>query len=195
SPAGVRCTADHSSPDDHFTASPHCRVLGSWEGRVGRAGGPPTVRARVVSAPGVEIIDAIVSAPNYHFTASPDSCVPVSAGGRVGRASGRPTIRAGVISPAGVQIAATTSTPDYHFTASPHCRVKLSGSGSVGERGWSPGVIGAATRGTSYYRKCVVRAHCRHRHWPLRFRFSTMRRRHRCRYKIAVAKDGSQLLH
>ena len=31
-----------SAPDDHFTASPHCRVIVSRGGRVGGAGGCPT---------------------------------------------------------------------------------------------------------------------------------------------------------
>ena len=44
------------------------------------------------------------------------------------------------------------SAPDDHFTAGPHCRVR-SGQGCVGECRWSPRVIGAATRGASYYRK------------------------------------------
>ena len=42
-----------SAPDDHFTAGPHCRVSDSRSGRVGRAGGCPTIRAGIVSPAGV----------------------------------------------------------------------------------------------------------------------------------------------
>ena len=42
-----------SAPDDHFTAGPHCRVIASGSGRVGRAGGCPTIRAGIVSPAGV----------------------------------------------------------------------------------------------------------------------------------------------
>ena len=44
-----------STPDDHFTASPHCRVIASASGCVGRAGGRPTIRAGIVSPAGVRI--------------------------------------------------------------------------------------------------------------------------------------------
>ena len=43
-----------SAPDDHFTAGPHCRVNVSASGRVGRAGGCPTIRAGIVSPAGVQ---------------------------------------------------------------------------------------------------------------------------------------------
>ena len=43
-----------SAPDDHFTAGPDCRVNVSGRGRVGRAGGCPTIRAGIVSPAGVE---------------------------------------------------------------------------------------------------------------------------------------------
>ena len=44
-----------SAPDDHFTAGPHCRVIFSGSGRVGGAGGCPTIRAGIVSPAGVQI--------------------------------------------------------------------------------------------------------------------------------------------
>ena len=40
-----------SAPDDHFTAGPDCRVTVSCRGRVGGAGGCPTIRAGIVSPP------------------------------------------------------------------------------------------------------------------------------------------------
>ena len=91
-----------SAPDDHFTASPHCRVTESGSGRVGGAGGCPTIRARIVSPAGVHDRH-VPSAPDDHFTAGPHCRVTVSASGRVGGAGGRPTIRAGIVSAAGVQ--------------------------------------------------------------------------------------------
>ena len=42
-----------SAPDDHFAAGPHCRVTVSASGRVGGAGGCPTVRAGIVPPAGV----------------------------------------------------------------------------------------------------------------------------------------------
>ena len=43
-----------SAPDDHFAAGPHCRVSVSGSGRVGGAGGCPTIGAGIVSAAGVQ---------------------------------------------------------------------------------------------------------------------------------------------
>src|SRR5205823_7611058 len=108
--------------------------------------------------------------PDDHFTAGPHCRVKVSGFGRVGGAGGRPTVRAGIVSPTGVEkVQASNSAPDDHFTAGPHCRVTVSGRGRGSECRWSPSVIGAATRGTSYYRKRVIcAANCRHRHWHLR---------------------------
>ena len=45
-----------STPNDHFTAGPDCRVTASGSGRVGRAGGCPTIRAGIVSPAGVKIV-------------------------------------------------------------------------------------------------------------------------------------------
>ena len=45
---------DVAAPDDHFTAGPDCRVTVSASGRVGGAGGCPTIRARIVSPAGVQ---------------------------------------------------------------------------------------------------------------------------------------------
>ena len=54
-PAGVRfgCHAI-STPDDHFTAGPDCRVRLSASGRVGGAGGCPTIRAGIVSPASIQ---------------------------------------------------------------------------------------------------------------------------------------------
>ena len=70
------------APDDHFTASPNCRVTVSGSGRVGGAGGCPTIRAGIVSPAGVQQdVDTVNSAPDDHFTAGPD-CRVMSLGQR-----------------------------------------------------------------------------------------------------------------
>ena len=52
-PVLKRCIAINSAPDDHFTAGPHRRVTASSSGRVGGAGGCPTVGARDCICPPV----------------------------------------------------------------------------------------------------------------------------------------------
>ena len=102
SPAGVQIVDVISTPDDHFTAGPDCRVSLSGRGHVGGARGCPTVRAGIVSPAGVKIGVVITATPDDHFTAGPDRGVKGSGSGRVGGAGGYPTIRAGIVSPAGV---------------------------------------------------------------------------------------------
>ena len=48
----------HLRPKRSFRSGPDCRVDVAASGRVGCARGYPTVRARIVSAAGVEIADA-----------------------------------------------------------------------------------------------------------------------------------------
>ena len=101
----------------------------SGSGRVGGAGGCPTVGDGVVSSAGVEMVAvAVPSAPDDHFAAGPDCRVTISGSGRVGGAGGCPTVGDGIISAAGVQIAAAgTAAPDDHFAAGPDCRVTIFG--------------------------------------------------------------------
>ena len=61
-----------SAPDDHFAAGPHRRVSLSGSGRVGCAGGCPTVSAGIVSPASIKDGAVAVSAPDDHFAASPD---------------------------------------------------------------------------------------------------------------------------
>ena len=49
-PPVFKGSATCSAPDDHFAAGPYCRVQRSAVGRVGGAGGCPTVGAGIVSA-------------------------------------------------------------------------------------------------------------------------------------------------
>src|SRR5882757_836068 len=73
SPACVGRVGDapSSAPDDHFAPGPHSRGVKSARGRVGRAGGNPTVCAGIVSSAGVQRAGS-ASAPNNHFTPGPD---------------------------------------------------------------------------------------------------------------------------
>ena len=78
-----------------------CGISGG--GRVGGAGGCPTIRARIVSPAGVQSRLVPSSAPDDHFTAGPHCRVIESGVGCVGGAGSCPTIRAGIVSPAGVK--------------------------------------------------------------------------------------------
>ena len=71
-----------SAPDDHFTAGPDRRVRAPGSGRVGGAGGCPTVRAGIVSPAGVKnAFPESRPAPDDHFRAGPNPRVTVSAEG------------------------------------------------------------------------------------------------------------------
>ena len=60
-----------SAPNDHFAASPDCRVPETAIGRSRRGCGRPTVGDGIVSAAGVEIVGAAVATPHNHFAAGP----------------------------------------------------------------------------------------------------------------------------
>ena len=51
------------APDDHFAAGPHRGVTASSGGRVGGAGGCPTISAGIVSAAGVKNVAAAIAPP------------------------------------------------------------------------------------------------------------------------------------
>jgi hypothetical protein len=131
------------APDDHFAPGPHCRVTGSYRGRIGRASRCPTIGARIVSLAGVQIVGTIVlSAPDDHFAAGPH-CRVTNSGRPAAGAGGRPTVGAGIVSPTGVENeAAALSAPDDHLAPGPHCSMKESGSGRVS------GADGCPTIGT-----------------------------------------------
>ena len=81
-----------STPDNHFTAAPDCRVISSAFRRIGRCSSHPVIRARIVSATGVELFLHVSPAPNDHVTAGPHCCVTKPGSGRVGRAGGCPIV-------------------------------------------------------------------------------------------------------
>ncbi len=136
-------------------------MIESGSGRIGGAGGCPTIRAGIVSPAGVQLT-AIKSTPYNHFTAGPHRRVPCPAGGRIDRAGGCPTIRAGIVSPASV---AGAGTPDDHFTAGPHRRVIVSGTGRVGRAGGCPAIRARIVSPAGVQRLGILRPkrsfHCR----------------------------------
>ena len=181
SPAGVQIVLGiiekGSAPDDHFAASPHCRLRVSPGGRAGGAGGRPTVGVGIVSPAGVQIVLGTIekeSAPDDHVATGPHCRVNLSGGGCVDGAGRCPTVGAGIISPAGPQpgAASAESAPDDHFTAGPDCRVIFSAGGGVGGARWGPCVIGTRNRRTGYHRERVVCGQCCHFHRRYRFGFS-----------------------
>src|SRR4030095_11228768 len=112
-----------STPDDHFTAGPHCRVNVSSIGRVGGARGRPTVHAGIVPPACVHEKwgDVDLPTPYNHLDACPN-CGVIGSGLRgVLGASCCPVIGARIISPAGVHPEiGMNSTPDDHLAAGPH---------------------------------------------------------------------------
>ena len=81
------------------------------DGRVGGAGGCPTIRAGIVFPARVKQVDTIGPAPDDHFTAGPHRRVLEPCGGRIGSAGGCPTICAGIVPPTGVK-----HSPDIWLT-------------------------------------------------------------------------------
>ena len=75
------------APHDHFAPGPDRGVIYSALGRVGGAGGRPTIGSRIISPASVHRrIAAIAATPDDHFAPGPDRGVIYSALGRVGRA-------------------------------------------------------------------------------------------------------------
>ena len=118
-----------ASPNDHFTAGPHCTVIAPTSGHVGNTSCCPAVNAGIVPSAGIQR-GIMSSAPDDHFTAGPDCRVLSASRGCVDPGGSRPTIRSWVVSPAGVYPAnallMTRTAPDNHFAASPHCGVTRS---------------------------------------------------------------------
>ena len=138
-----------STPDDHFTAGPHCRVEHSSSGRIASGGRCPTICAGIVFAASVKMTNAY-PAPNDHFTVGPHCRVKLSGSGRIASGRSCPTIRARIVSPAGVQILIIiSSAPDNHFIVGPHCRLIVSAYGRVCRAGGGPTVSAGIVFATS----------------------------------------------
>ena len=97
-------------------------------GRVGRAGRCPSVRARVICPAGVQSARRIVdSAPNDHFAARPHCRVIGPHDRCVSRTRGCPGVRERIVTPAGVKPVPADikkiAAPNNHFDTGPDCRV------------------------------------------------------------------------
>src|SRR5207247_9967175 len=69
-----------AAPDDHFTASPDCRVIDSGARGVGGPRGYPTISAGTISPAGVKWERGnLISTPDDHLTAGPH-CRVIAAG-------------------------------------------------------------------------------------------------------------------
>ena len=123
-PVLKRVDATGSTPHDHFAAGPHCRVKVAAVGRVGGAGGCPTIRAGIVSPASVRkmLPDQFRPRRSFHCRSTPP-CDRIEAVGRVGGAGGCPTVRAGIVSPARVQM--IRQNPQFRPRRSFHCRSTL----------------------------------------------------------------------
>src|SRR5207247_9697660 len=97
-PTAVQHRSVVSTPDDHFTPGPDCRLIVSVGRGVGRVDTCPTIGARVVSPACIKNARVVSPAPDNHFIAGPDCRVNRPAGGRVGGVGGCPTIGAGAAS-------------------------------------------------------------------------------------------------
>ena len=129
-----------SAPNDHFTAGPDCRVTKSGIGRVGRAGGCPTIRAGIVSPARVQKEDMHHPRRSFHCR----SRLPCEGLGQRARWScwwlsnypcwdciSRRCSRGATFG---------GSAPDDHFAAGPDCRVTASARGRVGRAGGCPAI-------------------------------------------------------
>ncbi len=108
SPAVVKIdpwAAEIPAPDNHFAASPDCRVRVSRGRCASRGGSCPTVIGRVIFAARVRVVERFINpAPDNHFAPGPDCRVSDPAEREVQDAGGRPSVRARIVLPAGVQI-------------------------------------------------------------------------------------------
>ena len=139
SPAGIpnAGTVGNSTPDDHFSTSPDCRVRASGSGRVDGVCGCPTICSGIVSSAGVEsdVATTAISTPDDHFPAGPDCRVKVSGSGGVGCVGHCPAFSSRIVFPASVNAVKTGTdftTPHNHFTTCPHRGVISPASWRVG---------------------------------------------------------------
>src|SRR6266480_328640 len=118
--------AEFPAPNDHFAPSVHCGLRVSRRRRIVQACGNPTVRAQVVSAAGVRVVERFIdAAPDDHYTAGPQRAVAKSCGRRVRSAGGCPGICLWIVSGAGVKLGGVVrSAPHDHLAAAPDCCMK-----------------------------------------------------------------------
>ena len=93
SPTGVQVIGlTSTTPDDHFTAGPDCRVVVSCSRRVNSISRRPTVCPGIVSPARVQK-SGVNAAPDDHFTASPDRGGDVASSRSIGDAGTCPCVR------------------------------------------------------------------------------------------------------
>ena len=122
-----------SAPDDHFTAGPNCRVIGSRIGRIGGAGGCPAICAGIVSPTSVQT--ALVPTPPQTIISLPVQtavCANRALGALVALVAVQLFVLGLYLPPVFNSMAHRShSAPDDHFTAGPHCRVDARASGAL----------------------------------------------------------------
>jgi hypothetical protein len=128
SSAGVKSVEDvNASPDDHFAASPNCRMIDAGVRRVDGTGRHPTIRAGIVFPARVnKEASTIFASPDDHFIVAPHCRMRKSSRGRVVGTYSCPTVRVRIVLCPIVKNANNSSTPDNHLAASPHRRVEAS---------------------------------------------------------------------
>ena len=168
SPAGVQRGGVSSTPDDHFAAGPDCRVRATARGRVGGAGGCPTVRT------GIEFAAAVEIHSGFH---PPQTIIslPVHTAECWNRPSGTlvmlvavQAVRARIVTAASIQkILVIPSAPDDHLAAGPDCRMIGSAGGRVGNARCGPTIgariVSPAGRSTENRRQIRPRRSFRYR--------------------------------
>jgi hypothetical protein len=129
-----------TTPNDHFAASPDCRVVASAGRRVGSACGSPAIGFESVSPDRVARLE-FPAAPNDHLVAGPHRSVPGAGSRSVGGVGRCPTICIGIISSSGAYIDNLARTsPDNHLAAGPNRRVTGTRSRRIGGSGRCPTV-------------------------------------------------------
>jgi hypothetical protein len=109
-----------TSPHNHFTASPHRRMVFSSRRCIDGAGGSPSVAGRIIPPAGVACHTE--ATPDNHFTTAPHCRVIISLSGRVGGAGRDPTICAWIVSAARIHTVPQVilAAPDNHFIPRPN---------------------------------------------------------------------------
>ena len=143
-----------SAPDDHFTAGPDCCVMPSGSGRVGGAGGCPTVGAGIVPPAGVQISRRRIR-PRRSFRCR--STLLCDTFGQRARwwCWWLSNCRCWDCISRRCSKSYRQSAPDDHFTAGPDRRVTASGSGRVGGAGGCP-TVGAGIVSPAGVQKAAV---------------------------------------
>ena len=157
-PPVFKLASPQSAPDDHFAASPHCRVPA-------RAAGAFVVLVAVQLSvlglylpPVFKVADDIFRPRRSFRCRSTLLCVRLGLRARWWCWWPSNCRCSGLYLPPVFNRALATAAPDDHFAASPHCRVRLSGIGRIGGAGGCPtvgaGIVSSAGVQIGWYRQC-----------------------------------------